>query len=81
MARKNVEDELRPIDHAAIGAALQIAQLRRGQVAIENHERRFVKLRLDLYFLDLAAADDGGRIDLIAHLKDASGNLGARTAG
>ena len=79
--RKNVEDELRAIDHAAIGAALQVAQLRRSQVAIENHQLRFVKLRLDLHFLDLAAADDGSGIDLVTHLKNASGNLGARAAG
>jgi len=40
-----------------------------------------VKLRLDLYFFNLAASDDRGGIDLIAHLKDASRNLGAGTAG
>src|SRR5258708_26278914 len=80
MPRKNVQDELRAIDHAAISAALKIAQLRGSQVAVENNQRRFVKLRLNLHFLNFAAANDGGGINLIAHLKDTSGNVRARTA-
>ena len=51
------------------------------RASIEYYQRGFMKLRLDLYFLDLAAADDGGGIDFIAHLKNAPGNLGARTVG
>ena len=78
--RKNIEDQLRAVDHAAFGAGFQVAQLRRRKIPVENDQRRFVKLRLDLHFLDFAAPDHGGGIDLVAHLKNASGHLRARAA-
>ena len=71
---------MRAVDHAALGALFQVAQLRRREISVENDQRRLVKLRFDLHFLDLAAPDHGGGIDLIAHLKNAAGNLRARAA-
>ena len=80
MARKNIQDQLRAVNHAAFRALFEIAKLRRRQIAVKNNERRIMQIRLDFYFLDLAASDYGGGIDLVAHLKNASGNLRARAA-
>ncbi len=41
MARKNVEDQLRAVQHAAWQSGLKVAQLRRREVVIEQHQVRF----------------------------------------
>lgn len=43
--RKNIEDQHSPVDHFAIQVRLQIADLRRGQLIVENDEIAFVRLK------------------------------------
>ena len=80
VARENIQDQLRAVNHAAFGALFEVAQLRWREVAVKNDERRVVQMRFDFYFLDFAAPDHRGGIDLVAHLKNAAGNLRARAA-
>ena len=80
VARKNIQDQLRAVNHAAFGALFEVAQLRRRKIAVKHDQRRVVQMRFDFHFLDLAAPDHGGGIDLVAHLKNAAGNLRARAA-
>jgi len=52
-AARNVEDELRAVDHAGNPSALKVAQCVGSQIAIENHEAAPYEARFDFYFLDL----------------------------
>ena len=45
MAGKDVEDELRAVEHAAWQRSLQVAQLRRAQVVIEEHQVGIASMR------------------------------------
>jgi hypothetical protein len=80
VARKNIQDQLRAVNHTALGAFFEIAQLRGRQIAVKNNQRGVVQMRFDFHFLDFAAPDHRGGIDLVAHLKNASRDLRARAA-
>ena len=60
--RENVQDELGAVQHLHVQRLLQIALLRRRQFAIEDHHGRFVKVDLGLQLVDLAGADQRGRV-------------------
>jgi hypothetical protein len=72
---------LRAVDHPRIQTTLEIALLNRTQVAVEDHQRRLMRLDLGANFVDFAAADNGGRVDRLAHLQHAATDDGTSAAG
>ena len=77
MAGKDVEDELRAVEHAARQSGFEVAQLRGREVVIEENE---IGLRGsgdagDL--LNFAGADERGGIGTRAALQKFGGNLAA----
>jgi hypothetical protein len=78
--RENIEDQLGSVNHMAVRALFEVAQLSGRQVSVKNNERRLVQARFDFDFLDLAPSNEGGRINLVAHLKNGSRHLRARAA-
>ena len=81
MAGKDVQDELRAVDDAAVELFLQIAQLGAGQLVVEDDETCVGHLGGGGDLLHFAAADQGRRIGAVAALQllsdhDASGARG-----
>ena len=66
---EDVEDDLRPIHHAAIDERLDVAGLGRGQFVIEDHEVGPALVAGPSEFLQLAAAEERGRIGAVAFLE------------
>ena len=54
---KNVEDELRPVDHLALHDLLDVAYLARGQLSVDDHGLAAVLLHEGAYFHELARSD------------------------
>ena len=80
MLCKNVEDQLRAIDHAAIEPALQIALLPRAEIAVENHQRRVNRRGFGADLFEFAFAKYAGGIYGVAHLQHTAHNLGIGAA-
>ena len=71
--RKDVEDQLRAIDHLAIEPLVQLAQLRRRQLVVEDDQVGVGFGRRVRQHLDLAAAEKRRRIGLgpiLQHAQD-----------
>jgi hypothetical protein len=75
--REDVEDQLRAVDHADAPALLEVADLSRREVVVDDHRVRMVALHLGADLLDLPAAEEGRRVGSRAVLDDArADNLG-----
>ena len=74
MGGENIEDELGAVDHAALGNFFHVAELDGCEIVVHDHQRNVAHLRLGAYLFELAAADQGGRIERVADLKDGAGN-------
>ena len=72
---KNVENELRPVNHAAIRGSLDVSLLNGRKVAVEDDERSFVRRCFSPDFVQLTASDQCGRIGSFAQLEDGASNL------
>src|SRR5262249_24286517 len=66
--RKDVENQLRPVDHSPLGGLFDVALLHRAEVAVENNQSRLVRRRLRADFFELAAADERRGIGGVAQL-------------
>ena len=74
--REDVEDQLRAIDDLAIEALVQLAQLRRRQLVVEDDEIGVGFRRGLRQHVDLAAAEEGRRIrpgTILQHPQDDAG--------
>ena len=80
MPREDVQDELCPVDDAAIGGVFDVALLDGGKIAVENDQRRIPRSCLSANFVQFAAAHQRGRVGRVAKLKDRAGNLRACAA-
>ena len=80
VARKNIQDQLRAIDHAPLHASLQIALLHRSELAVENNQRRLPRLASARISSSLPSAHDARGINGVAHLQHAAGHDGAGAA-
>ena len=81
MAREDIENQLRPINHARIEHALDIALLRRRKVVIKQNDvcrNRGCRARNLLQF---SFANQGGWIGAILALREFANNLRARARG
>src|ERR1700722_8249396 len=78
--RKDIEDELRAINHATLGCLFDVALLHRREVAVENDERGFMRRGFGTDLIEFAAAYECGRIGGIAHLMNRAGDVSARAA-
>src|SRR5439155_5345366 len=81
VAGKDVENELRPINHAAFGVFFDVALLHRRKIAVEDDQRRLLGMGFGADFIQLAASDQRGRVGNVAKLKNCSGYGSAGTAG
>ena len=79
--REDVENELRPIEHLPFDARLDIAQLRRRQLVVEDHhvDVGFVAGERDQ--IELAAAEKRRRVGPRALLRHAQHDVGAGGVG
>ena len=75
---KNIENELRAIDDARVDYAFDVALLRGREVVIEQNHIRGNRGCRARNFLQLALADQRGRIGPVLALGEFTGNLGAR---
>ena len=69
---ENVEDELGSVDDPQLELVLQVAGLSRRQAFIENRQSGGALMRQVAQFGDLAAPDEGARVDLLEVLEDFS---------
>jgi hypothetical protein len=53
---KNIQNELRAINHAAVQHVVNISLLARRQAGVKNHQTGFEKLRLGFNLFELAAS-------------------------
>ena len=67
---EDVEDQLRTIKHGAGQEALEVAQLRRGQVVVEDDEIRVIGGCDAGDLFDLAGTDERGGFGLAAALQN-----------
>jgi hypothetical protein len=81
MSRKDIEDELRAVNHPACGVFFDVALLHRGKIAVENDERRIFGVGFGANFIEFAPADKRRGIGGIPQLEDGSGDFGACAAG
>ena len=77
---EDVEDELRAVDDLEVGELRDGARLRGRELAVEDEHVRVELDRADDDLLELALAHDELRVDVVAHLDDASADLDARGA-
>gem|GEM_PF-4352690 len=77
---KDVENQLRAIDHVEIGVLGDRAGLGGRQLAIEHEGTRVLFDRAHDYVFEFAFAEHELRIDPIAHLDDAVGDVGSGRA-
>ncbi len=77
VTRENIENELRAIDHAALGDFFDVALLHRGKIAVENDQRRVVGVRRRAHLFEFASANQRGGIRGVAHLKNRAGHFAA----
>src|ERR1051326_5155042 len=80
MPRKNIQDELRPINHAALCVLFNIALLYRRKVAVKNNQRRVFRIGFRKDFVQLAAAHQRRRVGLVAQLENRARNRSASAA-
>src|SRR5260370_7519596 len=78
MAGKDIEYELRTVDHPHLDRIFYIALLRRGKLVVEDDEARAGRLRRRRQLLQLAPPDERRRIGPVPHLQDFPHNLCAR---
>ncbi len=62
---KNIQNELRAIDDAAVGVFLDVSLLHRRKVAVENNQWSVFGVGFRENFIELAAAYEGGRVGFI----------------
>src|SRR5712671_6404845 len=74
MPRENIQDQLSAIDDTARRVLFDIALLHRRKVAIENNQRSVFGIGFGQNFIELAAADERGRIGFVAQLEEGSGD-------
>ena len=79
--REDVENQLRAIDDLAIEALVQLAQLRRRQLVVEDDDVGVGFGRGLRQHVDLAAAEERGRVGLGTILQHAQDDAGARGLG
>ncbi|HKO19155.1 MAG TPA: hypothetical protein VJU82_09750, partial [Acidobacteriaceae bacterium] len=79
--RKDIEDELSTVDHAAGKAPFEIAELRRGEVVIEEDKVSIGGCNHALDFIELAVADERCRVRLWPALDQGGGDVRASAAG
>ncbi len=70
MARENIENQLRAIDHAAFRGFFDVPLLYRREITVKDDQRRLVCRGLGTNFIQLAAAHQRRRISGIAHLEN-----------
>lgn len=63
-AREDVQNELRPVNHAKVQGFFQVSELRWGQVMTENHRLRSCRLRFPANLFQLPATHKRGRVRL-----------------
>ena len=80
VARENVQNKLRAIDHAAFRGLFDVSLLHGREIAVENNQRRFVGRRFGTNLVEFAAPDQGGRVGRVAHLVDRAGDFCAGAA-
>jgi hypothetical protein len=72
---ENVENELRAVDHAAFRDALDVALLHGRKIAVEDDQRRLARSRFRADLVQLAPADQRGRVRCFAELEDRARDL------
>ena len=77
---EDVEDQLRPVDHARVERVLEVALLRRRQLVVDEQALGLGRLEALLELLDLALADVGALRRPRPVLDDAAERLDARGA-
>ena len=81
MPRKNIEDELRAVDHPPLNNLFNVALLRRTEIVIEEKNVGIHRSRRARDFLELAGANQGRRIGPIAPLQNLAHHLRPGTLG
>ena len=75
MASKDVENQLRPVNHAALSGFFDVSLLDGREVAVKNNEWRLVRGRFRANLVQLAAPHERGGIGSFAQLENRSGNF------
>ena len=78
--RKNVENQLRAVDHPPVNYFFNIALLRSAEIVIEKKKVGIHGRGRARNFFELAGADQRGRIGTVAPLQNLADNFGARAA-
>jgi len=81
MLRKDIEDQLRSIDHSPLNNFFDIALLRRAKVMIKEQDIGVNRSSRSGNFLELARTDQRCGIGTIAPLQDFADHLCARALG
>ena len=81
MLGKNIQDELRAIDHAPIQRFVNIPLLARRQARVKNYQISLAKLRFGFNLFQLAASNQRRGIGSIAKLQDRADHISARAFG
>ncbi len=80
MARENIENQLRSVDHPAFSRLFYVALLHRREVAVEDDERRFVRRGFGADFIQLAAPHQRCGVSGVSHLENSSSDFRSRAA-
>src|SRR5262245_15696136 len=80
VSRKDIEDELRAIDHAAFGVLFDVALLHGRKIAIENNQRSIFGVGFRANFVEFAPAYKRGGIGGVTKLENGPGDFGAGAA-
>jgi hypothetical protein len=75
--REDVEDQAGAVDHAPLQRLLQVALLDRAERVVDQHQVGAGGVAGGLHFLQLAAADQGGRVRAVDACGQHRGHAGA----
>jgi hypothetical protein len=78
VAGKNIQDELGAVDDARVDFIFNIALLGRGKLVVDQHQVGMDGSDSAGNLLELALADERGRIRTVAMLDEFAGNFRAR---
>ncbi len=81
MFRKNIQNQLSPVDDAVLGGLFDVALLHGSEFAVKDDQGSAARIRFGADFIELSATHERRRIGRVAQLKERAGNFSARAGG
>src|SRR5208283_3590948 len=78
--RKNIQDQLRTVNHPPFGRFFNVSLLHRRELAVENNQWRMARRRLGADFIQFSSPNQRCRVGGVPQLKKRASDFRARAA-